>query len=46
MKFTTEISISEFKSLLELLAEVCRLNGIDEVVTRNLFRKLNEKHFK
>ena len=46
MKITYEISISELKSLLELLAECCRRSGIDEVVTRNLFRKLNEKTFR
>ena len=46
MKFTTEISVSEFKALLELLAELCKRNGIDEVVTRSLFRKLNEKSFR
>ena len=46
MTFTTELSVSELKALLELLAEVCKRNGIDEVVTRSLFRKLNEKHLK
>ena len=46
MKFTTELSVSELKALLELLAELCKKNGIDEFVTRSLFKKLNEKHFR
>ena len=46
MRFTSEISVSELKALLELLAELCRKNGIDETISRSLFRKLNEKHFK
>ena len=46
MKFTTELSVSELKALLELIAELCKRSGIDEAVTRSLFRKLNEKHFK
>ena len=46
MKFTTEISVSELKALLELIQELCRRTGLDEAVTRSLFRKLNEKHFK
>lgn len=46
MKVTYELSISELKSLLELLSEVCRRTGVDEVVTRSLFRKLNEKTFR
>lgn len=46
MKFTTELSVSELKALLELISELCKRNGLDEVVTRSLFRKLNEKHFK
>ena len=45
MRFTTEISVSELKAILELLAECCKRSGIDECVTRSLFRKLNEKHF-
>ena len=45
MKVTYDISISELKALLELIAELCRRNGIDEVVSRSLFKKLNEKHF-
>ena len=46
MKFTTELSVSELKSLLELIQELCRRTGIDECVSRSLFRKLNEKSFK
>ena len=46
MKVTYEMSVSELKALLELLAELCKRNGIDEVVTRSLFRKLNEKSFR
>ena len=46
MKFTTEISVGELKALLELISELCRRAGIDECVTRALFKKLNEKHFR
>ena len=46
MTFKTEISVSELKALLELIQELCRRTGLDEAVTRSLFRKLNEKHFK
>ena len=46
MKFTTDISVSELKALIELIAELCRKAGIDECVSRSLFRKLNERHFK
>lgn len=46
MKVTYELSISELKALLELIAELCRRNGIDECVSRSLFKKLNEKYFK
>ena len=46
MKFTTEISVSEFKALLELIQELARRAGLDETISRSLFRKLNEKHFK
>ena len=46
MKVQYEMSVSELKALLELLGELCRRNGLDEVVTRSLFKKLNEKHFK
>ena len=41
-----EISISELKELLELIQALCKRTGLDEVVTRSLFRKLNERHFK
>lgn len=46
MKVQYEISVSEFKALIELIAELCKRNGIDECVSRSLFRKLNEKHFR
>ena len=46
MKFTTEISISELKAILEIIQELAKRTGLDEAVTRSLFRKLNEKHFK
>lgn len=45
MKVQYELSISELKALLELLAEVCKRTGIDETLSRSIFRKLNEKHF-
>ena len=46
MKFTTDISVSEFKALLELIQELAKRSGLDECVTRAMFRRLNEKHFK
>ena len=46
MKVSYELSISEIKALIELLQELCRRSGLDEAVTRSLFRKLNEKNFK
>ena len=46
MKVSYELSISEIKALIELLQELCRRSGLDEAVTRSLFRKLNEKDFK
>ena len=46
MTFKYELSVSELKALLELLQELCKRTGIDECVSRSLFRKLNEKHFK
>lgn len=46
MKVSYAFSVSEFKALIELLAEVCKRTGLDETITRSLFRKLNEKHFK
>lgn len=45
MKVQYELSVSELKALLELIAELCKRNGIDEVVSRSLFKKLNEKSF-
>ena len=46
MKVQYELSVSELKALLELISELCKRSGLDEVVTRSLFHKLNEKHFK
>jgi len=46
MKVTYDLSISELKALIELIEELCRRTGIDETISRSLFRKLNEKHFK
>ena len=46
MKIQYEISVSEFKALLELVSELCKRTGIDETLSRSLFRKLNEKHFR
>ena len=45
MKVQYEISISEFKALIELISELCKRAGIDECVSRSLFKKLNERHF-
>lgn len=46
MKWTTEMSISELKALLELIQELAKRAGIDETISRSLFRKLNEKSFR
>ena len=46
MKITYELSVSELKALLELIQELCKRTGLDEAVTRSLFRKLNEKYLK
>ena len=46
MKVQYELSVSELKALIELIEELCRRTGIDETISRSLFRKLNEKHFK
>ena len=46
MKVQYELSVSELKALLELIQELARRSGLDEVVTRSLFKKLNERHFK
>ena len=40
-----ELSVSELKALLELLAEVCKRSGLDETLSKNIIRKLN-KDFK
>ena len=41
-----KISISEIKALVELIQELCRRTGLDETLTKSLFRQLNEKNFK
>ena len=46
MKVTYDLSVSELKALLELIQELCKRSGLDEVVTRSLFKKLNEKSFR
>ena len=46
MKVTYDLSVSELKALLELIQELAKRSGLDEVVTRSLFRKLNEKSFR
>lgn len=46
MKFNYELSVSELKALIELISELCKRTGLDESISRSLFRKLNEKHFK
>ena len=46
MKVTYELSISELKSLLELIQELCKRAGVDEAVSKSIFRKLNEKTFR
>ena len=46
MKVTYEMSVSELKALLELISELCKRSGLDEVVTRSIFKKLNEKSFR
>ena len=45
MKVTYDLSVSELKALIELIAEVCKRTGIDETVSRSIFKKLNEKSF-
>lgn len=45
MKVQYELSVSELKALLELIQELCRRTGLDETLSRSLFKKLNEKHF-
>lgn len=46
MKVQYELSVSELKAILEIIQELAKRTGLDEVVTRSLFKKLNEKHFK
>ena len=46
MKVTYEMSVSELKTLLELIQELCKRSGLDECVTRAMFKRLNERHFK
>ena len=46
MTIKYEFSISELKALMELIQELCKRTGLDETLTRSLFRKLNEKSFK
>ena len=46
MKITYDLSVGELKALIELIQDLCKRTGLDEVVTRSLFRRLNEKHFK
>ena len=41
-----EISISELRALIELVQELCHRNGIDEVVTKSIFKRFNEEHLK
>ena len=46
MKVTYELSIGEIKALIELISELCKRAGIEETLSRSIFRKLNERHFK
>ena len=46
MKVQYELSVSELKALIELVQELCRRTGLDESISKTLFKKLNEKHFK
>ena len=41
-----KISISEIKALVELLQELCKRAGLDETVTKSLFKRLNERNLK
>lgn len=45
MKVTYDLSVSEMKALLELIQELCRRTGLDETISRSIFKKLNEKSF-
>ena len=44
IKYT--ISVEEIKALIELIQELCHRNGIDEVVTKSIFSKFNERDLK
>ena len=46
MKVQYELSVSELKALIELIGELCKRAGLDETISRSLFRKLHEKHFR
>ena len=46
MRVQYELSVSELKALIELIGELCKRAGLDETISRSLFRKLNEEHFK
>lgn len=46
MKVQYEISMSELKAIVELLQELCHRSGIDETITKSLFKKLNERDFR
>ena len=46
MKVQYELTVSELKALLELISELCKRSGLDETISRSIFRKMNEKHFK
>lgn len=46
MKVQYEISMSELKAIVELLQELCHRSGIDESITKSLFKKLNERDFR
>ena len=46
MKVQYELSVSELKALIELISELCKRAGLDESISRSIFRKLNERHFK
>ena len=46
MKVSYELSIRELKELLELIQALCKRTGLDEVVSRSILKKLNERDFK
>ena len=43
MKVQYELSINELKALIELVSELCKRSGIDESLTKSLFRKMNKR---